>query len=249
MSHLREIKSFLQSPSDFYQRSKFVQYMNEYAHSLNMFDSHFDTPSGASSTAFSSAYDLHCMLEVLRKNKTLRSFCETEFYHIGDRKIHNSALSDALSLFMAPIAVKTGTWGNNNKSLCLYKKDFSLCIMFDNPAFFNDIFKIASQIQNQSFSDHSVGFYGYLNGRIIKQNENKKFIPASTTKILTAICAYDICKLNSIVTVKHSDIMSGSGSLYHPGESLTMSDAVKIMLMESSNTLANAVARVCGKKL
>lgn len=71
--------------------------------------------------------------------------------------------------------------------------------------------------------------------------------PASTTKTMTMICALDwITDLHKPFTVKSSDIFSGSGSTYYDGDTMTALDMLRIMMMESSNTLANAVARNVG---
>lgn len=74
--------------------------------------------------------------------------------------------------------------------------------------------------------------------------------PASTSKAMTMLCALDyITNIHSTVIVKTSDIVSGSGSTYYNGDKLTMYDALRIMMMESSNTLANTIARVIGGKI
>ena len=74
--------------------------------------------------------------------------------------------------------------------------------------------------------------------------------PASTSKTMTMLCALDyITNLHGIVTVKTSDIASGSGSTFYDGDRLTMYDALRIMMMESSNTMANTIARIIGNKI
>ena len=42
---------------------------------------------------------------------------------------------------------------------------------------------------------------------------------------------------------------SSSGSVYYKSDQLRLIDALRIMMSESSNTMANLVARVCGKML
>ena len=75
-------------------------------------------------------------------------------------------------------------------------------------------------------------------------------VPASTTKVMTMLCALDyIPNLHSLVTVKSSDIASGSGSTFYDGDQMTFYDALRIMMMESSNTLANTLARVTGGRI
>lgn len=74
--------------------------------------------------------------------------------------------------------------------------------------------------------------------------------PASTSKVMTMLCALDyITNIHAMVRVKSSDITSGSGSTFYDGDKMTMYDALRIMMMESSNTLANTIARVIGGKI
>ena len=74
--------------------------------------------------------------------------------------------------------------------------------------------------------------------------------PASTSKVMTTLLALEWWKdLKDPLVVKSSDIESGSGSTYYAGDIIVMEDALKIMMMESSNTLANAIARAVGFKI
>lgn len=75
-------------------------------------------------------------------------------------------------------------------------------------------------------------------------------IPASTTKTLTMLCALAICSdWQEVITLKASDIESGSGSAFYAGDKMTVEEMLRIMMSESSNTLARACARICGAKL
>jgi D-alanyl-D-alanine carboxypeptidase len=75
-------------------------------------------------------------------------------------------------------------------------------------------------------------------------------LPASTTKTMTMLCALDYMENPyDLVTVKSVDISTGSGSTFYDGDILTMHDALRIMMMESSNTLANTIARETGRKI
>ncbi len=73
--------------------------------------------------------------------------------------------------------------------------------------------------------------------------------PASTSKVMTTLCALDFVKDTKAVTVTvaKADISDGSGSKFFVGDTLTLHDALRIMMMESSNTLANAIARTVGE--
>ena len=72
-------------------------------------------------------------------------------------------------------------------------------------------------------------------------------LPASTTKIMTLLCALDfVTDLFAPFTVKTVDIAGGSGSTYYNGDILRFIDAARLLMMESSNTLANTIARTVG---
>lgn len=74
--------------------------------------------------------------------------------------------------------------------------------------------------------------------------------PASTSKVMTMLCALDfICNAHETIKLKSFDIESGSGSTFYDGDILTIHDALRIMMMESSNTLAKAIARVIGSRI
>ena len=55
--------------------------------------------------------------------------------------------------------------------------------------------------------------------------------------------------MTGTVTVAKSDISSGSGSKFFEGDELTMHDALRIMMMESSNSLANTIGRTIGRMI
>lgn len=74
--------------------------------------------------------------------------------------------------------------------------------------------------------------------------------PASTSKVMTMLCALDyVTDFHALIRVKTSDLSSGSGSTFYDGDRMTIYDALRIMMMESSNTLANTIARVIGGKI
>ena len=137
-----------------------------------------------------------------------------------------------------------------HKALALSIGDDTLCVLSNEKYVFDHIFETAAEILNGTYSPSGpIGYYGVIGGHEIAYNEHKRFIPASTTKLLTALCAIQKRDPETKVTVHACDIADGSGSEYAPGETFCLSDAVKVMLMESSNTLANAIARTCGAPL
>ena len=81
-------------------------------------------------------------------------------------------------------------------------------------------------------------------------NEDEENMPASTTKVMTMLCALSVMPdLQEVIRVTSSDIKGGSGSTYYSGDRLTLIDALRIMMMESSNTLAECIGRVVGDRL
>lgn len=84
----------------------------------------------------------------------------------------------------------------------------------------------------------------------LSRNATAAQVPASTTKAMTMLCVLSIASdLNKIVEVKAGDIQSGSGSAFVVGDRLTVIDALRIMMMESSNTLAETLGRIFGVEL
>lgn len=71
--------------------------------------------------------------------------------------------------------------------------------------------------------------------------------PASVSKVMTAILLNDnVLDLNQAVTVHESDRQPPTGTNFVAGDVLTLRDLLQFMLMESSNTSAQVIARVVG---
>lgn len=82
----------------------------------------------------------------------------------------------------------------------------------------------------------------------ISANENTVLSPASITKIMTVVCALDNTNdLRKTLEIKASDITDGSGSTYRAGDKIILEDALRVMMLESSNTLATAISRYIGQ--
>lgn len=76
---------------------------------------------------------------------------------------------------------------------------------------------------------------------IYSRNENLRLFPASTTKILTALVAYDIYKPNQIITVKKT-IDDGQIMGLVIGEKITVENILYGMLVYSGNDAAYVLA-------
>ena len=85
---------------------------------------------------------------------------------------------------------------------------------------------------------------------LYEKNIHKPQYPASTTKILTALLAYENSSLDEVVTFSHDDIFSipkGSNHIaMNPGWSLSMEDCLNALLIRSANEVAYAIAAHVG---
>lgn len=85
---------------------------------------------------------------------------------------------------------------------------------------------------------------------VLRSNETISQTPASTTKTLTMLCALSVVSdLQEVITLTGNDHSSGSGTTFNGGDKVTLDEALRIMMMESSNTMAEAIGRIVGTKL
>ena len=81
-------------------------------------------------------------------------------------------------------------------------------------------------------------------------NADRSQVPASTTKIMTALCTVETVKdLSQKLTVRFDDLRGGSGIECHSGDVLTYEEALYALLLSSSNTLAEALSASVGRLL
>ena len=74
--------------------------------------------------------------------------------------------------------------------------------------------------------------------------------PMSTVKVLNAITAlYYNLNLNEQYTIESGDIISGDTTSYRAGDVMTIKDLLYAMFLESSNTCANALGTLVGRKI
>jgi UDP-N-acetylmuramoyl-tripeptide--D-alanyl-D-alanine ligase len=89
---------------------------------------------------------------------------------------------------------------------------------------------------------------------VYEKNPQGTFPPASLTKLLTVITALDIASRfgRSVITtieMSAADSARGSGSNISVGDRFSLQDAIANMMLASSNTTANVVARTFGQLL
>jgi serine-type D-Ala-D-Ala carboxypeptidase (penicillin-binding protein 5/6) len=80
---------------------------------------------------------------------------------------------------------------------------------------------------------------------VMELNAKEKFLPASTSKIITALVAFDIYKPDDVITV-HNPIQEGQVMGLQDGEKITMENLLYGILIHSGNDAAYAVAENYG---
>ncbi len=80
---------------------------------------------------------------------------------------------------------------------------------------------------------------------LFAKNPHERLLPASTTKILTALVAYDVYKPDDIITIQH-EMNEGQVMELKPGERITVENLLYGMLIYSGNDAAYALAEHYG---
>lgn len=82
---------------------------------------------------------------------------------------------------------------------------------------------------------------------LASRSPSSQLYPASVSKVMTAILLNDnVLNLNQMVTVHESDRQPPTGTNFVAGDVIRLRDVLQCMLMESSNTSAQIIARVVG---
>lgn len=96
---------------------------------------------------------------------------------------------------------------------------------------------------------HNPMAYADVDYCLVSKSGDSQYLPASMTKLMTAMVVLDYCSLDETLEIIASDIQSGSGSTFYAGDKISISDAIPAMLLPSSNTLAVALSRYVGNKI
>lgn len=96
---------------------------------------------------------------------------------------------------------------------------------------------------------HTATAYQDMDLEMVGKSSTTHAKPCSATKLMTALVALDNIGINDTITIKSSDIKSGSGDTFYEGDTITFGDAILAMLLPSSNTLATAIARTAGERI
>ena len=90
-------------------------------------------------------------------------------------------------------------------------------------------------------------YEGYVFDALYELNADEEIIPASTTKVITAMVALDyVTDIHNTIEFISSDAIGGSGAVFQAGDIITIEDALYAMLLPSSNMTAQALARTVG---
>ena len=81
-------------------------------------------------------------------------------------------------------------------------------------------------------------------------NEDQRIPPASMTKLVNALIVLDnVQNLNETFQIKAFDLAGGSGPQLYEGDVIRFWDALHLLFLPSSNTIAKAFSRVIGEKI
>lgn len=254
----------------------FIKRMNQTAKDWGMAKTHYRNPSGATWNSRMSPRDLSILGEHAIENALILQAWQQEVETIEVQgpsqrivKIVNTVLeSGKPTMGDYLIGGKSGSWGTKNKShlfFCRTKQgDLILSIFAKDETSFEHIYDIGNELCRFAEGEdtgihinHLIKCGGGYCIVFVGQasiydafNADEEYIPASVTKVMTALVAlmyHD--DLNSDVIVRSIDITSGSGSHFTAGDRVRLIDAISIMLLESSNTMANAIARTIGGEI
>lgn len=120
-----------------------------------------------------------------------------------------------------------------------------------NAVISSDEFSHASYGAVCEFPSGVPGMYEkYTFDLLYSKAETTAAIPASTTKVMSLITGLDyVDNLKEVIALTSNDIQGGSGPSFAAGDTMTIEELMLSMMLPSSNTAAQAFARVCGNKM
>ncbi len=252
--------------------NKFMELVNKKAKYFGMSNSNFTSPSGAGGNT-SCAKDLAISgyyacgyREILDiwKNKTY----EVDIKGANARKtnVASTLMSESIGEYKI-YGGKTGSWSNVENLVAIAEvkgKIYACCVMDCGSSSnrFTAMKELLDVIANESGEVNTASAAcAYELGTQIPQlydvakitpvyskQENLEIIPASVTKIMTAMTALDFCPyLGEKMEFISSDLTDGSGAIFQAGDIVSLKDAIAALLLPSSNMAATAIARNIGK--
>jgi len=90
----------------------------------------------------------------------------------------------------------------------------------------------------------------YSFNMLYSKNATVQAVPASVTKVMSMITGLDfVHDVKRVVEIVSSDPVGGSGAYFSAGDTMTIEELMLSMMLPSSNTAANAFARICGEAI
>ena len=83
--------------------------------------------------------------------------------------------------------------------------------------------------------------------KYFEKNINKRWPIASLTKLMTGYVSYEKLNMADTVTLKKEDIDINESEIFSEGDQYSVKDLVRVMLISSRNTAANAIANYFGR--
>ncbi|QLK85671.1 serine hydrolase [Staphylococcus sp. 17KM0847] len=249
---------------------QFVEKMNEKAKSIGMHHSTFKNPSGLTARGqLSTSYDLSLLTLHASFNHNIVRIWKKKQYSIkikGDnnREINiKTTVNDKVQYkHYRILGGKTGTIGFiKNLSVLVYDNEhiYIVTLLKVKGNRFYQAKQIIDHITNPEHSSvidaHTYTVFKYplynpilftqlMPTSLISKNEHARNNPASITKLLTLLVAFDYpIDLEDNIKITDKDIVEDSLNDIRSGDIIKLDDALHLMLLSSSNILANALSR------
>lgn len=248
----------------------FVEQMNKKAKDIGMSHSTFKNPTGLTEKGqLTTSYDVALLLLHASLNPIIVKIWKKEEYTVtvhgvNHRKIDikNTVYKNGLGDDYEIIGGKTGTLGFiKNLSVLIHAKEqiYLLTILKAKENRFKQAKMIMdnllksgtkNQINANAYtviqypSKHINLLKTFKPDSLISKNQTEKSNPASITKLLTIITALEYpVNLNDKIKIQNEDITEDFLNSIIVDDVITLFDAFHLMLLSSSNILANAIAR------
>ena len=268
------------SYSDSDCKAAFLAEMNKKAASIGMSSTSFLTVDGASNTAQTTTNDMALLTMIASGYKRLAEVWSKNSYTIykrnGGSVTVTTTVSDTTLEASYPIlGGKTGSFAGARALACLCDVNGEQVAGYiagassDSARFsaMKQLMDIAATILGggstsatvtdaTSATAIKVPTYYPMNYEqqtpetLYAQAGATSIVPASTTKIITAITMLDwVDDLNATFAFVSSDAVGGSGAVFSAGDVISFRDALYAIMLPSSNMTATAVARVVGNRI
>lgn len=155
------------------------------------------------------------------------------------------------SLYLSVVMGASGPTGDTDRFEAVHQLISHSKKRTDNPEFITmDSFKAAAGSVLKLPHGNPLYYSSNTPTSTFSINEEVLHVPASLTKLMTALLAIEhINNLNEVVTVTSSDISGGSGPMMYEGDQLSIRDALNLLLLSSSNTAAKLLSRIAGQRM